>query len=225
MLTTGPTHAPPRRLILASQSPRRQELLQVLGWPFDVIPSSVDESAAPSLAPLALARWLAEQKAQEVAARHPGALVIGADTIVVIGDQVMGKPANAEDARRMLRTLSGATHRVITAIALRRAGPEPLALSEEVETEVTFRGLTDNEIEAYVRTGEPMDKAGAYAIQGYGALLVAGVRGDYPNIVGLPVARLAELLRSVGFRILGEPSEYGGIGSERATRIETRGIG
>jgi septum formation protein len=207
MLITDPTHAPPRRLILASQSPRRQELLQVLGWPFDVIPSGVDESTVPAgLAPAALARWLAEQKADDVAHRHPGAFVIGADTIVVLGDEVMGKPVDPEDAARMLRALSGATHRVITGIAVRREGPEPLHLSDAVETEVTFRPLTDHEIEAYVRTGEPMDKAGAYAIQGYGAMLAAGIRGDYPNIVGLPVARLAELLRSVGFRILGEPS-------------------
>ncbi len=204
---TDPTHALPRRLILASQSPRRQELLRVLGWPFDVIPSGVDESTAPvDLAPPALARWLAERKAADVARRHPGAFVIGADTIVVLGAGVMGKPADKEDARRMLRTLSAATHDVVTGVALRREGSDPLLISEVVTTEVTFRRLTDNEIEAYLLTGEPMDKAGAYAIQGYGALLVAGVRGDYPNIVGLPVARLAELLRSVGFSILGEPA-------------------
>jgi septum formation protein len=194
-------------LVLASQSPRRQELLRILGVPFEVIPSSVDEAAAPvDLAPARLALWLAEQKAQDVAARYPGAFVIGADTIVVLADEVMGKPADPDDARRMLRALSGVTHRVITGIAVRRAGPHPLLLSDVVETEVTFRLLTDNEIEAYLLTGEPMDKAGAYAIQGYGALLAAGIRGDYPNIVGLPVARLAELLRSVGFRILGEPA-------------------
>jgi septum formation protein len=208
MLITDPTQARPRRLILASQSPRRQELLRVLGWPFDVIPSGVDESSSPTdLAPPELARWLAEQKAEDVARRYPGAFVIGADTIVVLGDRVMGKPADADDARRMLRSLSNATHRVITAIALRRAGPEPLGRSEVVSTEVTFRPLTENEIEAYLLTGEPMDKAGAYAIQGVGSLLVTGVRGDYPNIVGLPMVRLAELLRSVGFPILGEPGQ------------------
>jgi septum formation protein len=207
MLSADPAHTPPHRLILASQSPRRQELLRVLDWPFDIIPSAVDEAAAPAgLAPARLAVGLAEQKAQDVAERYPGAFVIGADTIVVLGDQVMGKPADMDDARRMLRALSGVTHQVLTGIAVRRAGSEPLLLSDVVATEVTFRRLTDNEIEAYLLTGEPMDKAGAYAIQGYGALLVAGVRGDYPNIVGLPVARLAELLRSVGFRILGEPA-------------------
>jgi septum formation protein len=192
---------------LASQSPRRQELLRILDVPFEVIPSGVDESTAPvDLAPARLALWLAEQKAQDVAVRHPDAYVIGADTIVVLADEVLGKPVDSDDARRMLRALSGVTHRVITGIAVRRFGPPPLLLSDVVETEVTFRLLTDNEIEAYVRTGEPMDKAGAYAIQGYAALFTAGIRGDYPNIVGLPIARLAGMLRSVGFRILGEPA-------------------
>jgi septum formation protein len=206
MLITDPTHAPPRRLILASQSPRRQQLLRVLGWPFDVIPSEVDEAAAPTdLAPAPLALWLAERKAEDISGRYPGAFVIGADTIVVLGDQAMGKPRDADDARRMLRTLSGVTHRVITGVAVWRSGPEPLRQSEAVETEVTFRRLTDTEIEAYLLTGEPNDKAGAYAIQGYGALLIEGVRGDYPNIVGLPIVRLAAMLRSAGFSILGEP--------------------
>jgi septum formation protein len=199
-----PSSAP--RLILASQSPRRQELLHLLSLPFAVIPSGVDETTTPAdLSPAALARWLAELKAEDVAARFPGALVIGADTIVVLGGAVMGKPVDSDDARRMLRALSGRTHRVITGIAVCRAGPDPLLLSDAVETEVTFRPLTDNEIGAYLLTDEPMDKAGAYAIQGFAALFVAGIRGDYPNIVGLPVVRLVELLRSVGCSILGEP--------------------
>src|SRR5439155_5082618 len=105
-----------------------------------------------------------------------------------------------------LRARSGQTHRVITGIAVRRDGPKPLLLSDAIETEVSFRPLTDNEIEACLLTGEPMDKAGAYAIQGFAALFVAGIQGDYPNIVGLPVARLAEMLRSVGFSILGDRS-------------------
>ena len=194
------------RLILASQSPRRQELLKILNLPFEVIPSGVDETTAPAdLAPASLARWLAEQKAKDLAARCPEAFVIGADTIVVLGEEVMGKPVDPDDARRMLRALAGHIHRVITGIAVRRDGAEPLLLSDAVETEVSFRPLTDNEIEAYLLTGEPMDKAGAYAIQGCAALFVAAVRGDYPNIVGLPLARLAEMLRSVGFPILGEP--------------------
>jgi septum formation protein len=179
----------------------------MLDVPFEVIPSTVDEATAPAgLAPARLALWLAEQKAQDVAERHPGAFVIGADTIVVLADEIMGKPVDRDDARRMLRALSGVTHRVITGIVVQRVGLRPLLLSNAAETEVTFRLLTDNEIEAYLLTGEPMDKAGAYAIQGQGALLAAGVRGDYPNIVGLPVARLAEMLRSVGFRIMGEPA-------------------
>jgi septum formation protein len=198
--------SPPHRLILASQSPRRRELLELLGWPFEVIPSSVDEEAVPpGLAPAQLAGWLATRKAEEVADAHPGVFVIGADTIVVLGDQVLGKPVDLDDARRMLRLLSGVSHQVMTGIAVRRAGPDAVLLSDVVQTEVTFRRLTDNEIEAYLLTGEAMDKAGAYGIQGYASLLVEGVRGDYPNIVGLPVARLAQLLRLVGFRIMGEP--------------------
>jgi septum formation protein len=194
-------------LILASQSPRRQELLQLLNLPFQVIPSGVDESTAPAhLEPASLARWLAERKAEDVAARYPDAIVIGADTIVVLGDEVMGKPVDLSDARRMLRALSGQTHRVITGIAVIRAGSEPRRLADAIETEVTFRSLTDNEVEAYLLTGEPMDKAGAYAIQGYAALFVAAVRGDYPNIVGLPVARVAAMLRSLDISILGEPA-------------------
>src|SRR5947209_6037 len=117
MLITDPSHAPPRRLILASQSPRRQELMRVLGWPFDVIPSTVDESTAPeALTPAQLASWLAERKAEDVASRHPGAVVVGADTMVVLGSLVMGKPADIDDARRMLRTLPGLPHQVITGI-------------------------------------------------------------------------------------------------------------
>jgi septum formation protein len=196
----------PGPLVLASQSPRRQELLQILSVPFEIIPSGVDETTAPAdLPPEGLVRWLAERKAEDVARHCPEAVVIGADTIVVVGPEVMGKPADREDARRMLRTLSGHTHQVITGIAVRRDGSNPLRLSDSIATEVTFRPLTDNEIEGYLLTGEPMDKAGAYAIQGFAALFVTGIRGDYPNIVGLPVARLAEMLRSAGFSILGEP--------------------
>jgi septum formation protein len=194
-------------LILASQSPRRHELLQLLNLPFEIIPSGVDESTASrDLKPASLARWLAERKAADVAARYPDAVVIGADTIVVLGDEVMGKPVDLSDARRMLRALSGQTHRVITGVTVVRAGSEPRRLADAIETEVSFRPLTDNEVEAYLLTGEPMDKAGAYAIQGYAALFVAGVRGDYPNIVGLPVARVAAMLRSLGISILGEPA-------------------
>jgi septum formation protein len=192
------------RLILASASPRRQELLGLLGLPFEVIPSAVDEAehAGEGGPPARTARRLAEVKAEEVATRHPHALVLGADTIVVLDDAVLGKPGGADDARRMLALLSGRTHQVITGIALRGAG---LAASDAVSTDVTFRELTPREIDAYVATGEPMDKAGAYALQGRAAVLIEGIRGDYTNVVGLPLPRLAALLRRQGIPILGEP--------------------
>jgi septum formation protein len=195
------------RLILASASPRRQELLGLLALPFEVIPSEVDETVplgelGERASPSEVARRLAEVKAADVAARHPDALVLGADTIVVLGDVILGKPVSPEDARRMLALLSGRTHQVITGVALRGAR---MAVSDAVSTDVTFRELTPHEIDAYVATGEPMDKAGAYALQGRAAVLIGGIRGDYTNVVGLPIPRLAALLRHQGIPILGEP--------------------
>jgi septum formation protein len=196
---------PVARLILASASPRRQELLGLLALPFEVIPSEVDEAAlvrelGEQPLPAEMARRLAEVKAADVAARHPDALVLGADTIVVLGDAILGKPVSPDDARRMLALLSGRTHQVITGIALRGA----LSVSDAVSTDVTFRELTSREIDAYVATGEPMDKAGAYALQGRATVLIEGIHGDYTNVVGLPVPRLAILLRRHGIPILGE---------------------
>jgi septum formation protein len=198
---------PVARLILASASPRRQELLGLLALPFEVIPSEVDEAAlvrelGEQLLPAEMARRLAELKAADVAARHPDALVLGADTIVVLGDAILGKPVSPDDARRMLALLSGRTHQVITGIALRGG----VSVSDAVSTGVTFRELTSREIDAYVATGEPMDKAGAYALQGRAAVLIEGIHGDYTNVVGLPVPRLAILLRRYGIPILGELS-------------------
>jgi septum formation protein len=199
---------PVPRLILASASPRRQELLGLLGLPFEVIPSEVDEAAlvgelGEQPLPAEMARRLAEVKAADVAARHPDALVLGADTIVVLGDAILGKPVSPDDARRMLALLSGRTHQVITGVALRGPG---VGATDAVSTDVTFRELTPREIDAYVATGEPMDKAGAYALQGRAAVLIEGIRGDYTNVVGLPIPRLAILLRRHGIPILGESS-------------------
>jgi septum formation protein len=190
-------------LVLASGSPRRQELLALLGLPFRVEPADVNESVHDALPPWERAARLAEDKARAISSRYPGALVIGADTLVVIDEHVLGKPADAADARRMLELLSGRTHQVITGIAV-AAGGQPVA-ADVVATDVTFRSLSAAEIDAYVATEEPMDKAGAYAIQGYGAVLIAGIRGDHPNVVGLPLTRLATLLRGLGVTILGEP--------------------
>jgi nucleoside triphosphate pyrophosphatase len=194
-------------LILASASPRRKELLGLLGLSFEVVPSAYEE-VMPELHPdpAALAVHLATEKARDVSAKQPDAVVLGADTIVALRTRLYGKPRDEADAARMLRELSGQTHQVITGVALIQAAPgHPEVRSFSSCTDVTFRALDEAEIEAYVATGEPADKAGAYAIQGYGGLLIEGIRGDYPNVVGLPVTPLALALRGLGFRVLGLP--------------------
>jgi septum formation protein len=177
-----------RRLILASASPRRRELLSQIGVVFDVDAAHVDEGDDP--------RVNAVEKARAVAARHRGedAVVLGADTEVVLDGSVLGKPGGEAHAREMLRRLSGRSHAVVTAYALVdcTTGRE---LVRSVETDVTFRHLTDDDIDAYVATGEPLDKAGAYGIQGRGAVLVDRIDGDYFTVVGLPLADLAAALR------------------------------
>ena len=190
-------------LVLASASPRRRELLALLGLPYEIAPADVDESLHDHLPPAERARRLAEEKACAVSRRRPEALVIGADTLVALDPHVLGKPRDEEEARSMLALLSGCAHEVLTGLALAVRG-EPVC-GDVVATEVRFRSLSHAEIDAYVATGEPMDKAGAYAIQGRGAILIEGIRGDYPNVVGLPLTRLAILLRGVGVTILGEP--------------------
>jgi septum formation protein len=194
---------PPRPLVLASASPRRRELLALLGLPFEIAPADMDESLYDDLVPALRARRLAEEKARIVSRQRPGALVIAADTLVVRDAHVLGKPRDREEARWMLGLLSGQPHEVLTGLAVAVEGA-PVG-GDVVATEVRFRSLSPREIEAYVATGEPMDKAGAYAIQGYGAILIEGIHGDYPNVVGLPVTRLAVLLRGLGVPILGEP--------------------
>ena len=205
------------RLILASASPRRKELLSLLRIPFEVVPSEVDESGDFDLAPRVLAEKLAYDKSRDVADRLNGAggpeklntIVLGADTIVVSergGDaELLGKPVDAEDARRMLRLLSGGTHCVMTGLSLVRTFPVPEWDAFEldsrrsvVETEVTFRELTAEIIDAYLDTGEPFDKAGAYGIQGYASAFVEAVYGDYFNVVGLPIHTVARMLEELG---------------------------
>ena len=183
-------------IVLASSSPRRRELLQQIGVPFRIQVQSVDETPRPDERPDAYVARLALEKARAVAALNPGSVVLGADTTGVLADQILVKPENDADARRMLRTMSGQTHEVLTAIALVQDEHEVV---EVVRTEVTFCPLTDEQIRAYVATGEPADKAGAYGIQGLGAVLVAGIHGSYSNVVGLPLTETAALLRE--FRI------------------------
>ena len=185
------------RVILASQSPRRRELLTLVGIAHDVRPADIDESAFPDEAPAAHAERLARAKAERLAADEPGSVVVAADTIVVIDDLILGKPADAADARRTLRRLSGRTHTVFTAVAVARDGR---TVSGVEEVRVTFRALDDAEIAAYVATGEPMDKAGSYGIQGFGATIVERIEGDYFAVMGLPLVRLVGLLDAVGLR-------------------------
>jgi nucleoside triphosphate pyrophosphatase len=180
-------------LILASASPRRRELLSQLGIAFSVVPSDVPEAALDGESPSIFAARVAREKAAMVARRHPDAFVLGADTIVVVDDEVFGKPVDRADAQRMLRCLSGRTHVVLTAVAL--VDPEAHVDTFVVQTAVEFRQLTDAEVAAYLDSGEPFDKAGAYAVQGGAAPFVARVDGSYTNVVGLPLDEVAALLR------------------------------
>jgi len=185
------------RVILASQSPRRRELLTLVGIAHEVIPPDVDESVREEERPAPYAERLAREKAQSLADRHPEALVVAADTIVVIDGRILGKPADAADARRTLRLLSGREHVVFTAVAVARGSR---LVSEVAEVAVAFRAITDEEIAAYVATGEPLDKAGSYGIQGYGATIVERIDGDYFAVMGLSLVRVVRLLARLGVR-------------------------
>ena len=183
------------RLILASASPRRRELLRLAGFNFEVRPSTVEEVVLPGEAAEDFARRAAREKALSVAATAPpDSLVLGADTIVVADGEILGKPADREDATRMLRRLAGVTHRVITGVCLVRAPERVEALAHET-TFVTFRNLDEQEIAGYVASGEPFDKAGAYGIQGLASKFVTRIEGCYFNVVGLPVALVYDLLK------------------------------
>lgn len=182
-------------LILASSSPRRRELMGYITQDFAVVTLPTQEDLPESIPPDKGVEALALRKAKAVAAQHPEDTVIGADTIVVLDGKVFGKPKDAPDAARMLRALSGREHTVYTGVAI--VSPKGDTVFSEA-TAVRFIPLTDREIDAYIATGEPMDKAGAYGIQGRGALLVTGITGDYYNVMGLPVCRLAATLADKG---------------------------
>jgi septum formation protein len=183
----------PPVLVLASGSPRRRQLLEMLGIPIEVRPSHIPELRNPGESPQAYAERLAREKAASV----PGPLVLGADTTVVLDGEVLEKPVDAADALRMLRRLQGRVHQVITAIALKT--PDRMLGATDL-TAVTFRPADDDSLRAYVATGEPMDKAGAYGIQGYGAALVERIDGDFFGVMGLPVRLVLDLLASAGYR-------------------------
>ena len=185
------------RVVLASASPRRRDLLDLIGIVHKVRPANIDEAMRPREAPRRYAERLAREKASAIATRDPDLITIGADTVVVIDRKVLGKPADTADAARMLRMLSGREHTVITAVAVSR-GRKLRSAVEEVR--VKFRRLRDDEIDEYIAMGEPMDKAGAYGIQGYGATIVERIEGDYFAVMGLPLVRLVGLMRDVGIR-------------------------
>ena len=180
-------------IILASQSPRRQELIRTITDAFEVAVSPVKEILPESIAPEEAPVYLAALKAGAVAAEHPDRTVIGADTVVILDGQILGKPRDTDDAARMLRLLSGKTHTVITGCCI-ILGDRERRFCER--TEVAFYPLTDREIADYIATGEPMDKAGAYGIQGRGSLFVRGINGDYFNVMGLPVGLLNRELKA-----------------------------
>jgi septum formation protein len=183
------------KVVLASSSPRRRDLLNLIGIAHEVRPPNLDESMRPREAPRRHAERLARDKASAIAMRDPDLITIAADTIVVINRKVLGKPVDKKDAARMLTILSGREHTVITAVAVSR-GKKLRSAIEEVQ--VKFRRLREEEIDAYIATGEPMDKAGAYGIQGFGATIVERVEGDYFAVMGLPLVRLIGLMRDVG---------------------------
>jgi septum formation protein len=186
-----------RKIILASNSPRRKELLKQIGLDFTVAPADVDESVLTGEAPETCASRLALDKARFAARRAGDGIVIAADTIVVVDGSVLGKPTDAADARRMLERLSGKEHAVITGLAVLDASTGRSIVRTSV-TKVVFRDLLQREIDSYVATGEPLDKAGAYGIQERGALLVERIEGCYSNVVGLPLSLLGEMLREFG---------------------------
>ncbi|AHM67535.1 septum formation protein Maf [Paenibacillus polymyxa] len=193
------------RIILASTSPRRKELLAYLRLPFEVVPSHADESTPESWTPQQIVETLAARKAEAVvrtaAQSQEAGLVIGSDTIVVLEDSVLGKPADHADAVRMLTALQGRTHRVYTGVACIHTGTGKM-LVRHLQTEVTMKPLSQEQIVAYVNTGEPSDKAGSYGIQGMGATLVESIQGCYFNVVGLPLSLLSDMLSDFGVNVL-----------------------
>lgn len=190
-----------KRLILASGSPRRRELLDKFGIDYEILPAQGEESAPPELTPGERVKALAAQKAEETAHRvnDPTAVILAADTLVELDGEVLGKPGASERARAMLCALSGREHRVWSGVCIRE-GEKILAESEC--TAVRFRALSDAEIEAYIATGEPLDKAGAYGYQGLASLFVERIEGDFFNVMGLPVCRVGQMLREFGISLL-----------------------
>ena len=190
-----------KTIVLASASPRRKEILEKTGLKFRVDKSEYEEKIDPGLKPHELVRFLSRKKARHVARRHSNALIIAADTIVVLRGRIFGKPRKEEEAKEMLGALSGKAHSVITGFTIiDTAGKKEL--SGSAESKVFFKRLSAGEIEAYIRSGEPLDKAGAYGVQGLGAVIVKRIEGDFFNVMGLPLNALSESLKKFGIKVL-----------------------
>jgi len=190
-----------KTIILASASPRRKELLEKIGLKFEAEPSDYEEYLPSEGEPHELAKKLSLEKAERVARRHKKAIVIAADTFLVFRGKLLGKPRNEAEAKEMLKALNGTSHSVITGFSIVDKDNKKI-LTKSVETKIYLRKLTAKEIDAYVKSKEPLDKAGAYAIQGLGSVIVEKIEGDYFNVIGLPLSALAESLKEFGVRIL-----------------------
>lgn len=195
-----------RRIVLASTSPRRQELMSSLRLPFEIMPSDADEETPGGWAPERIVETLALRKAEAVHSKLPddrrGVVIVGSDTIVVLGDAILGKPEHEEDAFRMLSMLQGNTHQVYTGVACMDAGTGESLVKHRVTT-VHMKPLNAEQIWSYIRSGEPADKAGAYGIQGLGGSIVDHIEGDFFNVVGLPLSLLVDMLSEMGIQVLG----------------------
>lgn len=190
-----------KQIILASASPRRKELLEKTGLKFQVDAGFYEEDMGLAMEPPKLARFLSFEKAKALAGKYKNALIIAADTFIIFKGEVLGKPHTAKEAKRMLSLLNGKTHSVITGFTIINTGDNK-KISRSVETKVSFKKLTEDEIKAYIKSGEPLDKAGAYAIQGIGAVIVKRIEGDYFNVMGLPLGSLTEALKKFGVNVL-----------------------
>ncbi|HEX9423756.1 MAG TPA: Maf family protein [Pyrinomonadaceae bacterium] len=185
------------KLMLASKSPRRAEILRAVGWEFEAVAADIDETRFASEDALSYVARLARAKAEAVAGNLNDCLVLGADTVVLVDSKILGQPRHDADARRMLQLLNGRWHDVLTGVALVRSGPLPQALVEHETTRVRFAEISADEIDWYVSSGEPMEKAGGYAIQGRAALFIEEIQGDYFNVVGLPIRLVYEMSRRI----------------------------
>jgi septum formation protein len=190
-----------RKIVLASSSPRRKELLEKIGLTFSIDPSDYDEKLPLDMNPEGIAKIISLQKALKVGQKYSDAIIIAADTFGFFRGRIIGKPANTHEAKSILKTLSGKSHRVITGYTILDTSNKQVT-THSIETRVYFKKLTPEEIDNYIKTGEPLDKAGAYGIQGLGSVIVNKIEGDYYNVMGLPLRALAESLKKFGINVL-----------------------